>query len=78
MHLGQLPTKIAQKSRLHSFSNFAIRAEKLGHATKLGYAKTQQRSIPFATKLFTPQFEWICDNYPPRLLKNHDFTFSPI
>jgi len=45
---------------------------------QLGYAKTQPRSIPFATKLFTPHLAYICDNSPPRLLKNHDFTFSAI
>ena len=41
-------------------------------------AKTQPRSIPFGTKLFTPYFTYICDNSLPRFLKNHDFTFSPI
>jgi len=41
-------------------------------------SKTQPRSIPFATKLFTPHFAYICDNSPPRLLKNHDFTYSTI
>jgi len=30
------------------------------------------------SKLFTPHCSCICDNFPPRLLKNHDFTFSPI
>jgi len=32
----------------------------------------------FATKLFTPHFLCICDNSPPRLHKNHSFTYSPI
>ena len=28
MHLGQFPTKIVQKSRLHFFTNFATKAQK--------------------------------------------------
>jgi len=47
-------------------------------STQLGYAKTQPRSTLFVTKLFTPHFAYICDSSPPRLLKNHDFTFLPI
>ena len=78
MHLWKFPTRIAQKPRLHFFTNFFTKAQKLGQATKLGEAKTQPRSIPFATKLFIPQFLCICDNSPRRLLQNHDFTFSPI
>jgi len=78
MQLWQFPTKIAQKPWLHFFTIFATKTQKLGQTTKLGEAKTQPRSIPFATKLFTPHFAYICDNSPPRLLKNHDFTFSPI
>jgi len=78
MHLWQFPTKIAPKPRLHFFTNFSTKVQKLGQATYLGKAKTQIRSIPLATKLFTPHFGYICDNSPQRLLKNHDFTFSPI
>jgi len=40
--------------------------------------KTQPRSIPFATELFTPHFLCICDNSPPILHKSHNFTFAPI
>jgi len=47
-------------------------------STELGEAKTQPRSIPFATKLFTPHFLSICDNSPPILLKNRNFSYSPI
>ena len=46
-------------------------------STQHGSAKTQPRSIPFPTKLFTPLFGCICDNSTPRLLKNHDFTYAP-
>ena len=73
-----IPHQIAQKQRLHFFTNFATKTQKLGQATKLGKEKTQPRSIPFATKLFTPHFGCICDNSPPRLLKTHDLNFSPI
>jgi len=51
---------------------------KKSQSTELGYAKTQPRSIRFATKLFTPHFLRICDNSPPILHKNHNFTYSPI
>jgi len=51
---------------------------KESQSTQLVYAKIQPRSIPFATILFTPHFGCICDNSPPRLLKNHDFTYSQI
>jgi len=56
MYLWQFPTKIAQKPRLQFFTNFPTMVEKLGQTTKLGYAKTQPRSISFATKLLTPHF----------------------
>ena len=61
-------------SVIHQFCYQGTKSQSTQH----GSAKTQQRSIPFATKLFTPQFGCICDNSPPRLLKNHDFTYSPI
>ena len=51
---------------------------KKSQSTELGKAKTQPRSIPFATKLFTPHFLGMCNNSPPRLHKNHNFTYSPI
>ena len=51
---------------------------KKSQSTEHGYAKTQTRSIPFATKLSRPHFLCICDNSPPRLHKNHNFTYSPI
>jgi len=51
---------------------------KKSQSTELGKAKTQPRSIPFGTKLFTPHFSCICHNSPPRLHKNHNFTYSPI
>ena len=38
----------------------------------------ESRSFPFATKLFTHYFLGICDNAPPRLHKNHNFTYSLI
>ena len=47
-------------------------------STELGRAKTQPRSLHFAIKHFTPHFLCICDNSPPRLDKNHNFTYSPI
>jgi len=40
--------------------------------------KPKQDQFPFATKLFTPHFLFICDNPAPRLHKNHNFTYSPI
>jgi len=76
MHLLQFPTKIAHKPWLHFFTNFATKAQI--KSTKLGQTKTQPRSIPFATNRFTPYFAYICNTSPPRLLKNYDFTFSPI
>jgi len=75
MHLWQLPNKIAQISYLHLFTNFVTTAKK---PNPLNLAKTHPRSIPFASKLFTPHFLCICDNSPPRLHKNHNFTYSPI
>ena len=51
---------------------------KKSQSTEVGSAKTQPRSIPFATKLFTPHFLCICDNSPPRFHKNHNFTYAPI
>jgi len=53
-------------------------AQKLGQVTKLGKAKTQPRSIPFATELLTPHFRCINDNSPSKLLQNRDFTFSQL
>jgi len=61
-------------SLIHQFCYQATKSQ----STQLGSAKTQQRSIPFATQLFTPHFADISQTSPPRLLKNHDFTFSPI
>jgi len=78
MHLWQFPTKIAQNSWLQFWTNFATKAQNLGQATKLGWAKTHPILIPFATKLLTPHFECICDNSPPRLHKTHEYTFEPI
>ena len=77
IHLWQFPTKIAEKPWLHFFTNFATKAQKANPAN-LAKPKTQPRSIAFATKLLTHYFGCFCDNSPPRLLKNHDFTFSPI
>ena len=51
---------------------------KKSQSTELDYAKTQPRSIPFATKLFTPHILCIWDNSPPRFHKNHNFSYSPI
>jgi len=59
------------------FHQFCCRGTK-SQSAQLGYAKTQPRSFAFATKHLTPHFGCICENSPPRLLTNHDFTFSPI
>ena len=77
MHLWQFPTKIAPKPWLYFFSNVATKAQKLLQATKLGKAKTQLRSIPFATKLFDTSFWMHLGEFPTKIVKNHDFTFSP-
>ena len=61
-------------SLFHQFCYQGIKCQ----STQLGSAKTQPRTIHFATKLFTPHFAYICDNSPPRLLKNDEFTFSQI
>ena len=68
--------------RLHKSHNFTSspillprqKSQSIEHAKP----KTQPRSIPFATKLFTPHFLCMCDNSLPRLHKNHNFTYSPI
>jgi len=51
---------------------------KKSQSSELGKAKTQPRSIPFATKLFKPHFLYICGNSPTRLHRNHNITYSPI
>jgi len=65
------------KSMTSLFHQFCYEGTK-SQSTQLGLHKIQPRSIPFATNVFRPHFAYICDNYPPRFLKNHDFTFSPI
>ena len=77
MHLWQFPTKIAQKPWLHLLTNFASKAQK-ANLPNLAQPKHNKDQFLFATKLFTPHFGCIYDNFPPRLLKNHDFTSSPI
>ena len=77
MHLWEFPTKIAKKPWLHFFTNFATQAQK-PNPPNLAKPKPNQDQFFFATKLFTPHFAYICDNSPPRLFKNHDFTFSTI
>jgi len=72
-----IPHQDCSKTMTHLFTNFATKALK-ANPPNLPKQKTQQRTIPFATKLLTPHFANICDKSPPRLLKNHDFTFSPI
>ena len=62
-------------SLIHQFRN---QGKKKSLSTELGYAKTQPRSTPFVTKLFTPHFLCIYDNSPPRVHKNHNFTYSRI
>jgi len=41
MHLGQLPSKIAQKAKLHLFTNFATKAKK-ANPPNLGKPKSNQ------------------------------------
>ena len=66
------------KNTITSLSHQFCYQGKKSQSTELGYAKTQPRSIPFPTKLFTPHFRCICDNSPPRLHNNHNFTYAPI
>ena len=56
------------------FHQFCCQGTK-SQSTQLGQAKTQPRSIPFGTKLFTPHFAYFWETSPPILLKSHDFTF---
>ena len=72
-----IPHQDCSKTMISVFDQFCYQGTKRQY-TQLGSAKTQPKSIPFATKLLTPHFGCICDNSPPRLLKTHDFTFSPI
>jgi len=51
---------------------------KQSQSTEIGKAKTQPRSVAFATKLLTPHVLCICGNSPLRLHKNKNFTYSPI
>jgi len=76
MHLWQFPNTIAQKPWLYFSPILLQRHKKPIHPTCSD--KTQPRSIPYATKVLTPHFGCICNNSPSRLLKNHDFTFTPI
>ena len=52
------------------------RHKKSIHPTWLSQYPTKINS--FCNQTFTPHFAYICDNSPPRLLKIHDFTLSPI
>ena len=72
-----IPHQDCSKTMTSLFHQFCYQGTKR-QSIQLGKGKTQPRSIPFATKLLTPHFAYICDNSPPRLLKNHDFTFSSI
>jgi len=77
MYLWQFPTKIAPKQQLHFFTNFATKAQK-ANPPNLAKPKPNQDQFLLQLNHFTPHFAYICDTSPPRLLKNHDFTFSPI
>ena len=44
--------------------------------TKLGYAPSTPRSIPFVPKLFPHHFVGICEVWAQPLFQNHDFCFS--
>ena len=46
------------------------------HRTWLSQNPTKINS--FCNQIFTPPFLCICGNSPPRLHKNHNFTYSPI
>jgi len=76
MHLWQFRTKIAQKPKLYLSAILLPRQKKPIHRTWL--CQTQPRSIPFATKLITPHFWYICANSSLRLHKNYNSTYSPI
>ena len=76
MHLWQFPPNIAKKPWLHLFTNFFTKAQK---ANPPNFAKPKPNNDQFLLQpTFTPHFAYICDTSPRRLLKNHDFTFSPI
>jgi len=72
-----IPQQDCSKTMTSLINQFYYQGKK-SQSTQLGSAKTQQGSTPLATKLFTPHFAYICDNSPPRFLKNHDFTYSPM
>ena len=76
MHLLQFPHQDCTKTISSLTHKFCYKGKK-SQSTELGKAKTQPKSIPFATKLITPHFLCICDNSPPRLHKNHNLTYSP-
>ena len=74
---GTIPHQDFAKTITSLIHQFWYQGKK-SQSTELGYAKTQRRSIPFATKLFTPHILCIWDNSPPRFHKNNNFPYSPI
>ena len=73
-----IPHKDCSKTMTALFHQFWYQGTKTRPSDQTLLSQTLPRSIPFATNLLTPHFGCICENSRPRLLKNHDFTFSPI
>ena len=76
MHLWKFLTNIVKKPWLQFLTILLPRHKKTIHPTWLRQNPTQINS--FCNQTIHIDFAYIYDTSPPRLLKNHDFTFSPI
>ena len=76
-HLWGLSPSTFPKPWFSFFTPDTTKSENVAKITKLGYAPTIPRSIPFAPKIFPHHFGRIREDWVHPFFKNHVFRFSP-
>jgi len=77
MHLWQIPTKIAQKPRLHFFTNFATKSTKTRPSHQTWLSKNPTKINYFCNQCFHTQFWMQLWQFPTKIAKKprlHFFT----